>query len=227
MGGLYRLTSMVCYYGQHYMALIRSRQTQSWLLFDDASVSQVGDWAAVVRKCQAGRIQPSVLFYTHYDVAEVVDGGSAGVGTAPAMGGGGSGRVSSSGGGGGGGMGAQPVQASGGFGRGGAGAGWGPPQRGGEAHIAAHSSDGGAFVTPPGYVQLGAGRAGGGGSAGDVGPPGGPVHSGGRWSQGTPGSQAAMPMPGGARGGRGGGPPGPRTAPGAAKEEHMRPHTLH
>ena len=37
-----------------------------WLMFDDASVSRVGAWADVRRQCEAGRIQPSVLFYeTH------------------------------------------------------------------------------------------------------------------------------------------------------------------
>jgi hypothetical protein len=32
-------------------------------MFDDAHVSSVGDWQAVIRKCTAGRIQPLVLFY--------------------------------------------------------------------------------------------------------------------------------------------------------------------
>ena len=35
----------------------------AWLMFDDAAVSRVGAWADVQRKCEAGRIQPSVLFY--------------------------------------------------------------------------------------------------------------------------------------------------------------------
>ena len=59
----YRLSSMVCYYGQHYMAFVHNREAGTWLLFDDASISSVGSWPDVVRKCQAGRIQPSVLFF--------------------------------------------------------------------------------------------------------------------------------------------------------------------
>ena len=65
----FRLSSMVCYYGQHYMALVKDRRLGQWVLFDDASASAVGDWAAVVRKCAAGRILPSVLLFTAYDPA--------------------------------------------------------------------------------------------------------------------------------------------------------------
>jgi hypothetical protein len=32
-------------------------------MFDDARVTRVGAWADVRCKCEAGRIQPSVLFY--------------------------------------------------------------------------------------------------------------------------------------------------------------------
>ena len=34
-----------------------------WVMFDDESVSLVGGWQDVIVKCEAGRIQPSVLFY--------------------------------------------------------------------------------------------------------------------------------------------------------------------
>ena len=60
---MYRLRAMVCYYGQHYSAFVLAPETGGWLLFDDASVSRVGGWPDVLVKCQAGRIQPSVLFY--------------------------------------------------------------------------------------------------------------------------------------------------------------------
>ncbi len=61
----YALRSMVCYYGAHYEALVLVPEAGGacWLKFDDKSVSRVGDWQAVRRKCEAGRIQPSVLFY--------------------------------------------------------------------------------------------------------------------------------------------------------------------
>jgi len=32
-------------------------------MFDDAVVTKAGGWEEVVAKCEAGRIQPSVLFY--------------------------------------------------------------------------------------------------------------------------------------------------------------------
>ncbi|KAL4433799.1 hypothetical protein ABPG75_000240 [Micractinium tetrahymenae] len=59
----YRLRSMVCYYGQHYQALVLVPEAGGWLMFDDTRVARVGGWEAVRRKCEAGRIQPSVLFY--------------------------------------------------------------------------------------------------------------------------------------------------------------------
>ena len=59
----YTLRSMVCYYGQHYQALVLVPEAGGWLMFDDTRVSRVGSWADVRRKCEAGRIQPSVLFY--------------------------------------------------------------------------------------------------------------------------------------------------------------------
>lgn len=58
---IYRIRSMVCYYGQHYIAFARKKE--KWLMFDDATVHPIGTWSQVVGKCEAGRTQPSVLFY--------------------------------------------------------------------------------------------------------------------------------------------------------------------
>ncbi|BDA44359.1 probable inactive ubiquitin carboxyl-terminal hydrolase 54 at C-terminar half [Coccomyxa sp. Obi] len=58
---LYRLRSMVCYYGAHYHAFVHTEGR--WIMFDDANTSVVGDWNAVLHKCQLGKIQPSVLFF--------------------------------------------------------------------------------------------------------------------------------------------------------------------
>ena len=58
---LYTLRSMVCYYGEHYHAFVHV--DGRWLMFDDAATNEVGAWADVVRKCQLGKIQPSVLFF--------------------------------------------------------------------------------------------------------------------------------------------------------------------
>ena len=62
-GPRYALRSMVCYYGSHYQALVLVPDLGCWLLLDDAAVSSVGDWGDVVRKCEAGRIQPCALFF--------------------------------------------------------------------------------------------------------------------------------------------------------------------
>ena len=60
----YRLRSMVAYYSAHYQAFVSMPDLNAWVLLDDAVVSRVGSWAEVVHKCEAGRIQPSVLFFT-------------------------------------------------------------------------------------------------------------------------------------------------------------------
>ncbi|GAX78212.1 hypothetical protein CEUSTIGMA_g5654.t1 [Chlamydomonas eustigma] len=59
----YHLYSMFCYYGQHYHAFIYKEDICQWVMFDDAHVSPVGEWQAVIKKCTMGRIQPLVLFY--------------------------------------------------------------------------------------------------------------------------------------------------------------------
>ncbi len=60
---LYRLRSLVCYYGAHYFAYVLLPELQAWAKIDDTHVSRVGSWADVKRKCAAGRVQPSVLFF--------------------------------------------------------------------------------------------------------------------------------------------------------------------
>ncbi len=57
----YCLHSMVCYYGEHYHAFVHTEGR--WVAFDDATLSDVGPWEAVVKKCILGKIQPSLLFY--------------------------------------------------------------------------------------------------------------------------------------------------------------------
>ncbi|KAL4433818.1 hypothetical protein ABPG75_000259 [Micractinium tetrahymenae] len=64
LGRRYRLRSLVGYYGAHYSAFVALPELGGeFALFDDNQVSRAGGWGAVVRKCEAGRIQPSVLFY--------------------------------------------------------------------------------------------------------------------------------------------------------------------
>lgn len=59
----YMLRSMVGFYGSHYCALARDDRLQQWLYLDDALSSAIGNWGDVLRKCQRGHIQPSVLFF--------------------------------------------------------------------------------------------------------------------------------------------------------------------
>ncbi|DBA77474.1 TPA: hypothetical protein ACH3X1_009298 [Trebouxia sp. C0004] len=59
---VYLIRSMVCYYGQHYMAYVLLSDSL-WYMFDDARILQIGQWADVVKKCNLGRTQPSILFF--------------------------------------------------------------------------------------------------------------------------------------------------------------------
>jgi hypothetical protein len=60
---VYHLRSMVCYYGAHYFAFVLLPEQQAWVQIDDTRASRVGSWADVRRKCELGRVQPSMLFY--------------------------------------------------------------------------------------------------------------------------------------------------------------------
>ncbi len=64
---VYRLRSMVCYYGAHYQAFVLVPDLGRWLMFDDTRISNIGTWGDVKRKCEVGRIQPSLLFYEAED----------------------------------------------------------------------------------------------------------------------------------------------------------------
>ena len=62
-GNVYRLRSLVCYYGFHYVTFIASERHKTWLLFDDKRISKVGEWPAVIAKVISSRYQPTILFY--------------------------------------------------------------------------------------------------------------------------------------------------------------------
>lgn len=59
---VYQLRSMVCYYGQHYMAFVLMADS-TWHMFNDTRITAIGLWHDVIKKCTLGRIQASVLFY--------------------------------------------------------------------------------------------------------------------------------------------------------------------
>jgi hypothetical protein len=60
---VYRLRSLVGYYGAHYFAFVLMPEQQAWVVIDDARATRVGSWADVRRKCELGRVQPSMLFF--------------------------------------------------------------------------------------------------------------------------------------------------------------------
>ena len=60
----YRFRGMICYYGKHYNAYFYNESAKQWIVFDDATVKQVGaNWSDVLTRCQRGHFHPSVLFY--------------------------------------------------------------------------------------------------------------------------------------------------------------------
>ena len=64
---VYRLRSLVCYYGAHYFAFVLVPGPSGWLLFDDTRVSSIGSWEDVKRKVshavrgRAGLVAPRCL----------------------------------------------------------------------------------------------------------------------------------------------------------------------
>ena len=62
---LYRLRSMVCYYGAHYQAFVLVPELKRWLLFDDARVANIGTWADVRRKVSKAVASHSAALLEH------------------------------------------------------------------------------------------------------------------------------------------------------------------
>lgn len=59
----HRLTSVVCYYGQHYHCFAYSHDRGQWLMYDDKTVKVIGGWDDVLVMCERGHLQPQVLFF--------------------------------------------------------------------------------------------------------------------------------------------------------------------
>jgi hypothetical protein len=60
---MYRVTAMFSFYNGHYSALVKRVGALVWTSLDDTSISTVGDWAGVLKKCQDGQLQPLVIFF--------------------------------------------------------------------------------------------------------------------------------------------------------------------
>ena len=65
-GSNYQLRCIVCYFGHHYKVYALSEELQEWLLFDDSTISAVGNWADVKVSLISTRMQPNLLFYEQH-----------------------------------------------------------------------------------------------------------------------------------------------------------------
>lgn len=66
------MCAQVCYYSRHYVAFVKRRPGNQWELYDDSSIIPVGAWPAVCKRCEAGRIQPNLLFFEAAERASAV-----------------------------------------------------------------------------------------------------------------------------------------------------------
>lgn len=71
VGAVYAFRGMICYYGQHYVSIFSDdffpHSDPRYLLFDDAHVRPLGDWATVKEECISARYQPVLLLYELQD----------------------------------------------------------------------------------------------------------------------------------------------------------------
>lgn len=61
----YVFRGLVCYYGMHYVSIFQSRNRglYEYLLFDDQTIKNIGDWESVKTKCVKSCYQPVLLLY--------------------------------------------------------------------------------------------------------------------------------------------------------------------
>ena len=63
---VYRLVGIMAYYGMHYFTFFFHSGIEKWLLYDDATVSEVGKtWDSVKKMLVKGKYQPLVLLYVN------------------------------------------------------------------------------------------------------------------------------------------------------------------
>ncbi|XP_036372609.1 inactive ubiquitin carboxyl-terminal hydrolase 53-like [Megalops cyprinoides] len=62
------LVGMICFSSRHYCTFAYHTKSAKWVLFDDATVKEIGSkWKDVASKCIRGHFQPLLLFYTNPD----------------------------------------------------------------------------------------------------------------------------------------------------------------
>ena len=63
----YLFRGMVCYYGLHYVSIFYSGEiidnVYNFLLFDDHTIKDIGEWVDVKERCIKSRYQPVLLLY--------------------------------------------------------------------------------------------------------------------------------------------------------------------
>ena len=65
-GNVYKLVGVMVYYGKHYFTFFLHSGIKKWLLYDDASVNEVGTtWRDVREMLIKGKYQPLVLIYSN------------------------------------------------------------------------------------------------------------------------------------------------------------------
>ena len=50
------------------MAYFYSDKYDTWIQFDDDHIKPVGNFKSIIKKCVAGRQQPTILFYEYADI---------------------------------------------------------------------------------------------------------------------------------------------------------------
>ncbi|KAJ8411117.1 hypothetical protein AAFF_G00181520 [Aldrovandia affinis] len=66
------LVGMICFSSRHYCTFAYHTKSAKWVLFDDATVKEVGSkWKDVASKCIRGHFQPLLLFYSNPDGSAV------------------------------------------------------------------------------------------------------------------------------------------------------------
>ncbi|XP_061101103.1 inactive ubiquitin carboxyl-terminal hydrolase 53 isoform X2 [Conger conger] len=66
------LVGMICFSSRHYCTFAYHTKSAKWVLFDDATVKEIGSkWKDVASKCIRGHYQPLLLFYSNPDGSAV------------------------------------------------------------------------------------------------------------------------------------------------------------
>lgn len=65
---LFILRGFITFYGLHYISYFYSEKFDTWYQFNDESISAVGSFKDVRKKCILGRQKPTTLFYERADI---------------------------------------------------------------------------------------------------------------------------------------------------------------